>query len=436
MADDPRDAHPDGAVAVVRRPPFSDNPRVGARGLRTQQRILDAGLRAFGEAGYHGCTVERITRLARCSRVAFYQYFESKEDVFRQLSGQVARQVSASTEALEPLTPDAAGRAALRAWIARYAEIYARYEPVFHAVESDDVLAGVAGRVGMDNVARIHSRLETTSLPPRQLDPVIVMLLEALNHTLGVVGILASVVPDAYPRVRVEEALTDVWHRTLFGTRAGVNVHDAGGPPPPALDLDPRADDLLGRDGHEPESSGARTSALVAIVDAGRGVFVARGYHNTRVDDLVDAAGVSHGAFYRYFRNKDQLARLLAQRAAASVGTVLTEIPDATVDGSGGRAALRRWLRRYHATHSNEAAMLRVWVDAALQDPALRAASAPSLDWGRRRLARWLAPRGFGDLDMDGVVLVALLGIFGARRRSAADVEAAAHIIERGLLGR
>ena len=109
MPDDERDGRPDGAVAVVRRAPFSDNPRVGARGQRTQQRILDAALRAFGEEGYHGCSIDRITKLARCSRVSFYQYFASKEDVFRQLAGQVARQVSASTEALDPLTPDARG---------------------------------------------------------------------------------------------------------------------------------------------------------------------------------------------------------------------------------------------------------------------------------------------------------------------------------------
>ena len=109
MPDDERDGRPDGAVAVVRRAPFSDNPRVGARGQRTQQRILDAALRAFGEEGYHGCSIDRITKLARCSRVSFYQYFASKEDVFRQLAGQVARQVSASTEALDPLTADAPG---------------------------------------------------------------------------------------------------------------------------------------------------------------------------------------------------------------------------------------------------------------------------------------------------------------------------------------
>src|SRR5579871_4417164 len=86
---------------VVRRAPFSDNPRVGARGQRTQQRILDAALRVFADEGYHGASVDRIARVAGCSRVSFYQYFASKEDVFFHLAGQLARQVSASTEALD-----------------------------------------------------------------------------------------------------------------------------------------------------------------------------------------------------------------------------------------------------------------------------------------------------------------------------------------------
>src|ERR687892_2300243 len=116
MPQDQRDRRPEGAVAVVRRAPFSGNPRVGARGQRTQQRVLDAALRAFGEEGYHGCSIDRITKLARCSRVSFYQYFASKEDVFQHLAGQVARQVDASTEALDSLTPDLEGWTALRAW--------------------------------------------------------------------------------------------------------------------------------------------------------------------------------------------------------------------------------------------------------------------------------------------------------------------------------
>ena len=131
------------------------------------------------------------------------------------------------------------------------------------------------------------------------------LLLECLNHTLDVSGILRSVAPGGYPSERVEVAITDVLHRTLFGVRAGVNVH------PPERSAAARARVRPGDaraappdDGAvDPDASGNR--ALDALLASGRDVFVERGYHNTRVDDLVAAAGVSHGAFYRYFRNKD-----------------------------------------------------------------------------------------------------------------------------------
>jgi AcrR family transcriptional regulator len=437
MAEDQRGRRPDGAVAVVRRAPFSDNPEVGARGQRTQQRILDAALQAFGDRGYHGCSVDRITKLARCSRVSFYQYFASKEEVFSQLAGQVARQVDASTEALAPLTADAAGWDAMRAWVARYAEIHERYEPVFHALETDQGLADAARRTGEQTVARFHSRLVTTDLPPRQLDPVIRLLLECLNHTLDTRGILVSAAPDAYPSDRIQVALTDVVHRTLFGLITDVNVHPPDGPPPPALEVSQEMLELLRRSDEALGPDAPANGAFSALLAAGHDVFVERGYHNTRVDDLVAAAGVSHGAFYRYFPNKDQLARILTTRAVMAVGTPVFEMPEiSALDAPRGSGLLRRWLRRYHAAHLNEAAMLGVWVDAALQAPGLRADSAPLFDWGRRRMARFLRPRDFGDVDVDGLVMVTLLAVFGARERSAPEIDAAAQIIERGLLGR
>lgn len=436
MPDDERGDAPDVDVAVARRAPFSDNPHLGVRGLRTRQRILDAALQAFGEAGVRECSVDRIAKLARCSRVSLYQYFANKDDVFQQLAGQVARQVSASTEALDPLTDDAAGWIALRAWVARYAEIHARYAPVFHALESDDVLATVAWHTGEETVARIHARLSASPLTDRQLDSVIRLLLECFNHTLDISGILRSVTPGAYPPEQVELAFTDVMHRTLFGLLPDVNVHGAESTPAPALEAGREMLDLLRRaDAAEPEGSGYR--AYQALVATGLGVFVERGYHNTRIEDLVVAAGISRGAFYRYFKSKDQLARVLTAHAVRAVRGAMDEMPDAAaIDGPAGVATLRRWLRRYHSAHSGEAAMLRVWVDAAHQDPALRAESAPLLDWGRRRMARYLAGRDFGDLDTDAVVFVALLGVFGARARPATAVDAAALVIERGLLGR
>ena len=123
-----------GGEPVTRRAPFSDNPRVGARGQRTRQRILDAALQLFGDEGFHQCSIARISEKANCSRVSFYQYFSGKEDVFSSLAGQVSRQISASTEAIDPLTPDAAGWEGLRAWVGRYGDIHARYGPIFRAL--------------------------------------------------------------------------------------------------------------------------------------------------------------------------------------------------------------------------------------------------------------------------------------------------------------
>jgi AcrR family transcriptional regulator len=437
MADDERQDPSDHAVAVVRRAPFSDNPRVGARGQRTQQRILDAALRAFGEQGYHACSIDRITKAARCSRVSFYQYFASKEDLFRHLAGQVARQVSASTETLDPLTADRSGWAALRVWVARYAEIHTRYESVFHSIDSDVELATLAGRTGEETIARIDARVASSTLPPRHLDPVIRLLLETFNHTLDVVGILRSVQPAAYPGEQVEVAITDVLHRTLFGLRPDVNVHPPAGAAPPPIAFDAAAVERFRNGAIEATDAEGGNAALDAILESARAVFVARGYHNTRVDDLVAAAGVSHGAFYRYFRNKEELARLLVARAVQQVGQSVTEIPDlAGLDNPSGTPVLRRWLRKYHDAHVHEAGMLRVWVAAAVQDPAIRAESAPPLDWGRRHMSRYLEPRGFGDADTEALVMVALLGVFGSRRRPAREVDAAVHIVERGLLGR
>ncbi len=426
--------------SAVRRAPFSHNPLVGARGQRTQQRILDAALQVFGERGYHRSGIAHITEVAGCSRASFYQYFSSKEDVFRHLTGQVARQMSASTEALGPVTPDLEGWQALRAWVGRNGDIYERYESVFRAfeaaAESDEVVAPGAARTAERNAARFRSKLAATTLPPRKLDPVVALLLECLTRSQEDLRILRSAAPAAYPRERVDDALTDVLHRSLFGLIAGVNVRSSGDDRPPSLGFSPTMRETLAREDAPPELTAAGRRTLTALEDAGRDVFVSRGYHGTRIDDVVAVAGVSHGAFYRYFQGKDHLAHVLAVRAIRNVSTALTDIPDPDHDVPADRAALRRWLRRYNATQATEAAMIRVWVDAALQDGTLRRDSAAALDWGRRSMARFLALREFGDVDTDAVIMLALLSAYGVRQRPATVTDAAAHIIERGLLGR
>ena len=67
-------------------------------------------------------------------------------------------------------------------------------------------------------------------------------------------------------------------------------------------------------DGRELRRQGKRTMAK--LMDAGMRVLSERGYHAARVDDVVRLAKVSHGTFYLYFSNKEDLFRALAVQCA------------------------------------------------------------------------------------------------------------------------
>jgi AcrR family transcriptional regulator len=421
-----------GTATPARRAPFSANPTVGSRGLRTQQRILDAALQVFGEHGYERSTLDKISQVAGCSRVSIYQYFSGKDDVFRHLAGQVARQMRASAEALAPVTPDQPGWDGLRAWAARYADIHARYEAVFRAFgtasQTDAELAGGSVRAGERNLALFQSKLTTVSLPPRQLEPVVRLLHVAVTRTLDIGAILAVAEPDAYGRDRLADAIADVVHRSLFGRIDGVNTRAAVTDRTPPR---PLPEELLAAFERaaalEAESQEAGRRALASLLEVGQDVIVGRGFQGTRVDDVVAAAGVSHGAFYRYFRNMDDFVRVVAGAALAAVSGLIAQVPPA-----GDRVALRRWLRRYNTLNAEKGAVIRVWAEAA-EDPMWADRSA-AFDWGRRRLGRLLRDRPFGDHDPEAVMLLAVVETFGSIPRTAAEVDAAVHVVERGFL--
>ena len=433
------DALPEGdTAAIVRRAPFSENPQVGVRGQRAQQRILDAALQAFGELGYHPCGIGQIAEVASCSRASIYQYFSSKEDVFRHLAGQVGRELFAAADAMEPVTADAAGWDAIRAWLERHATIYRRYEPVFNAfaaaAESDAAVAGGSARIEERLVATVRSKIDGSTLPEEHLDAVIGLLMNLITRAPRVSDVLRTAVPSSSLRTeRVRHATADVIHRTLFGLDRGVNVQPpAKRKPTTSRRLDAALRAGMDGDPHDADLSPAGNRTLATLLDSAHGVLVSRGYHGTRVDDITSAAGMSHGAFYRYFPNKDQLVRTLAMRAMGRIATAFASMPGSV--GDDGHL-LREWLGHYGSSYAQEAVMIRVWVDATADDPLLSLESASALDWGRQRLVRFLEPRGFGDIDTDALLAVVMLDAMGAEPQTPSTIEAAALVVERGFLG-
>src|SRR5215212_4767470 len=63
-----------------------------------------------------------------------------------------------------------------------------------------------------------------------------------------------------------------------------------------------------------------RAANRAAILDAARRCFARDGFHQTSMPDLVAEAGISAGAFYRYFRGKDELIHEIARDAFAGLG--------------------------------------------------------------------------------------------------------------------
>lgn len=77
-------------------------------------------------------------------------------------------------------------------------------------------------------------------------------------------------------------------------------------------------------DGEVPRISDKRRAANRAvIVDAARRCFARDGFHQTSVPDLVAAAGISAGGFYRYFDSKEDLVREIVREAFAGIGAAV-----------------------------------------------------------------------------------------------------------------
>jgi AcrR family transcriptional regulator len=113
-------------------------------------------------------------------------------------------------------------------------------------------------------------------------------------------------------------------------------------------------------DGRELRTQGRRTMA--ALLDAGMKVLAERGYHAARVDDIVRAAKVSHGTFYLYFSNKEDLFRALAVQCADEMTELAGSLGPVTADEQGVDE-LRGWLVDFIATYRKYGVVIRAWME-------------------------------------------------------------------------
>jgi AcrR family transcriptional regulator len=103
------------------------------------------------------------------------------------------------------------------------------------------------------------------------------------------------------------------------------------------------------------------------LLAAARLAFADLGYGKARVEDIVARAGVGHGTFYAYFKNKRAaLAALIHENAAT-----LVELAGQPWRPGDVRASLVEVLGGLSDLYDRDADLIALWTEASIQDPEL-----------------------------------------------------------------
>jgi AcrR family transcriptional regulator len=102
------------------------------------------------------------------------------------------------------------------------------------------------------------------------------------------------------------------------------------------------------------------------LLDAAMTVLEKRGYHAARVDDIVKVARTSHGTFYLYFANKEDLFRALLADVAEEVESLASTLGPVGPDEAGYRE-LRGWLGRFSDMYVHYGPVIRAWTEAEVE---------------------------------------------------------------------
>jgi AcrR family transcriptional regulator len=181
------------------------------------RRLLDAGLEVFARRGYHAARVDDIVKVARTSHGTFYLYFASKDDLFRALALDVADAMESLVGELGELTPDDEGRARLRAWLARFAELHRHFGPVIRVWTEADLDSTDVGRLGTDVLGQMSIAFarRIADVPALRVDPQIAALaLVAMIERLSFFVLSGQVAATEDETI---DTLAEVTFAALFG---------------------------------------------------------------------------------------------------------------------------------------------------------------------------------------------------------------------------
>lgn len=166
----------------------------------------------------------------------------------------------------------------------------------------------------------------------------------------------------------------------------------------------------------EPRVCDTRAKLLAAGIE----VFAIKGYAASGVDDIVQCAGTTRGAFYYYFASKQDMAEDLQESLWDAIAKQAQDAVDPDVD------IVTNFKKAFgvHLAALGKLGSERVFLRQGFIDPTLEAASREKLQWGvalvRELLDEALKKGEVSDLD-PGEVAQLLTEIFEAATLRALD---------------
>ncbi len=146
------------------------------------------------------------------------------------------------------------------------------------------------------------------------------------------------------------------------------------------------------------------------ILRVARKVFEERGFLDTRVADIVAAAGVAQGTFYSYFDSKEAVFAEVAQQV---VETMMSELHTEFVPDIDPVERIRRAMVRFIEAFRANAVMMGLIEQVGTFTPDMRglrlALRQSFVDRSARGIARMQAD-GIADENLDPVLLAEVLG--------------------------
>jgi AcrR family transcriptional regulator len=172
-----RQALPTAAPAETEK---ANGPR-SRKGIQTRARLLEAAKQVFEEDGFLDARISDIAERAGLSHGSFYHYFESKEEIFREVAAAVEEHLSAPLDSvILDRSSTASPHERIREAIRRHFESYRKEAKIMGVIEQvsrydEQVRAArfAQHKQYRSQVAESIRQLQLHGLADPELDPLI-----------------------------------------------------------------------------------------------------------------------------------------------------------------------------------------------------------------------------------------------------------------------